>query len=142
MAKKRKTDRQDNLWAHADLIQEGLENGLYIPILRRLALAGHVDGMVTLANCLPDAGKISEGFSRSGLLYRAFKRGSSTAAQNLAMDAFNRGYMQGYRLWLGRSARLGDKDSALELRRFETRLPHGDARAIGRRRPYRAYDFE
>jgi hypothetical protein len=58
------------------------------------------------------------------------------------MNAFNRGDMLGYRCWLARGARAGDRDALRELRRFETRLPHKNAARVRRRRPYRRYDFE
>jgi TPR repeat protein len=74
------------------------------------------------------------------LNYRAFRQGDATAAYNLAMHYFNRRDLNGYRRWLGRAARAGDEDAAKQLRRFETRLPHGAAHDIRRGHPYRKYD--
>ena len=63
--------------------------------------------------------------------------GDANGAQHLAMDAFNRRDLTGYRTWLRRAAKLGDADCRAELRRFEIRLPHKTAFAIHRGRPLR-----
>lgn len=111
-----------------------------MPILWHLALRRYQFAMLELSQRVEPAGRISDPFSSAGLAYRAYRLGLSFGAQNLAMDCFNRGDLAGYRKWLGRAARAADEDAARELRRFETRLPHGDAGRIGRKRPYRSYD--
>jgi hypothetical protein len=131
--------RADRMYERADAILDGQRNGHGEPILWHLALRRHVDGMLALAGRLA-AGRAADPFSGTGLARRAFRLGSDRAGQHLAMDCFNRGDLAGYRRWLGRAARAGDEEAAAELRRYETRLPHGAAGDIGRRRPYRASD--
>jgi len=113
-----------------------------MPILWHLALGHHAGIMVTLASTFPVPGRLADGFSQAGLCYRAWRLGNPYGAQHLAMHAFNTYNMRGYRTWLRRAANAGDKDSARELKRFETRLPHANARSVRRRRPYRKSDFE
>ena len=98
--------------------------------------------MVDLASTFPVPGRLADGFSQAGLCYRAWRLGYGYGAQHLAMNAFNTYDMHGYRTWLRRAANAGDKDSARELKRFETRLPHANARRVGRKRPHRKSDFE
>jgi hypothetical protein len=66
--------------------------------------------------------------------------GNVLGAQHLAVDHFNRGDLGGYRKWLQRAALRGDADAARKLRRFEIRLPHGNAAKNGRKRPARKDD--
>lgn len=132
--------KADRLYRRLFDIREQHAIGLWLPIARHLALRQHPEAMVVLANWLTDAGaagKPADGASPSGLLRRAHRAGDSVAAQNLAMDCFNRGDLQGYRHWLRRAARGGDTDAGRELRCFETRQPSGAARKIGRLRPLR-----
>ena len=131
--------KRDKLWSRYWAIKDFHGNGLLEPILWHLALKGDVSAMVTLADTFGSGGKMSDGFSRSGLYYRADKGGYEYAAQHLAMDAFNRRDLASYRYWLTRASRF-DPDEMRELKRFETRLPHRTAREIGRGRPYRKYD--
>jgi hypothetical protein len=56
------------------------------------------------------------------------------------MACFNKGDLAGYRFWLHRGAGAGDEEAAIELRRFEMRLPHAAARKLKRLRPYRVSD--
>ncbi|WP_419809197.1 hypothetical protein [Sphingomonas sp.] len=79
-------------------------------------------------------------FSAAGLGYRALRQGDPTGAYNLAMSSFNRRNLRGYRHWLRLAANAGDEDARQQLRRFETRLPHGAARDIRRGRPRRLSD--
>jgi len=109
-------------------------------ILWHLALRQDRYAMTELSRRLNDEGPSGDPFSSFGLAYRAFRLGDAIAAQNLALGCFNRRDLQGYRRWLRRAARLGDADAKSELRRFETRLPHGAAHDIGRGRPYKRYD--
>ena len=67
-------------------------------------------------------------------------KGDVRAANNAAMSCFNRNDMIGYRRWLRRAARAGDVMAAKQLRRFETRLWHADARKVGRPRPEQRRD--
>jgi len=69
-------------------------------------------------------------YSAAGLARRAFRKGDPIAAYNIAMSCFNRGDLKGYRYWLHRAVQSGDDDAKEQLRRFETRLPHGAARDI------------
>lgn len=132
----------DALYARAIDIQDRRKMGFAVPILYRLALRGMPEAMVVLAQEFDNTGRMADPFSQSGLCRRAWRRGYATGAQNLAADCFNRHDLQGYRHWLGRAARAGDPYAARELRRFETRLPHRNAREIGRGRPYRKHDLE
>ena len=79
-------------------------------------------------------------YSSAGLSYRALRLGDPTAAYNMAATCFNRRDLQGYRHWLRLAAKAGNVEAGQQLRRFETRLPHGVARAINRARMWRAYD--
>jgi len=112
---------------------------MFTPILWHLALSGDLTAKTTLADTFEESGRIADAFSRAGLYYRADKGGYEHAAQHLAMDAFNRGDLKSYRYWLRRAARF-DSAYLRELKRFETRLPHGIAHEIKRGRPYRRYD--
>ena len=80
---------------------------------------------------------MGDSFSPLGLMYRAYGKGDRLAAQNLALSYFNIGSLGGYRHWLAKGARAGDLEAADELKRFETRKPHGLAKRIGRLRPKR-----
>ena len=133
---------RDALWLRYHAIAHDHANGLYVPILWHLALRGDSDAMISLADTFERPGRYSDGFSQAGLCYRAWRAGYAYGAQHLAMVAFNRGDMVGYRLWLNRAGRAGDADSARQHRRFETRLPHEAARRIRRKRPLRRYDLE
>ncbi|MBB4837687.1 MULTISPECIES: hypothetical protein [Sphingomonas] len=138
--------REDRLFERARAIMQRRANGHYRPILRHLARRGHAHAMLELAglfsqgNDPADLGVMSRAGTPAWLYRRVWMRGgpyACLAAQNLAMSRFNIGDLHGYRLWLRRAQMLGDNDSGLELDRFETRLPFGDARAIGRGRPWR-----
>lgn len=115
---------------------DGRAHGLGMPVLWHLALRRYGPAMGELATRFDDGGPIANPFSSRGLAYRAFKLGETWAAQNLAMQHFNRNDLQGYRYWLHRAARAGDEEARMMLKRFETRLPHGAAGDIGRKRPY------
>ena len=132
--------KADRLFARACAIQERKAHGHYEPILRHLALRGHVWGMSELSRIFDPSGRMSQPFSAAGLNRRAWRAGNGTAARNQAMTCFNRLDLTGYRYWLWRAARVGDEESATELRRFETRLPHETARSIGRHRPDLPHD--
>ena len=128
--------KRERLWARYWSIKDSHGNGLLEPILWHLALGGDYSAMVTLGDTFGSSGRLSDGFSRAGLYYRADKGGYIYAAQHLAMDAFNRGDLSSYRHWLRRAAHFDPADSQ-QLKRFETRLPHRSAHEIGRGRPYR-----
>lgn len=125
----------DRLLARYWRIRDDHGNGHATPILWHLALRGETSAMVLLAQAFASPGRLADPFSQSGLCYRAFRKGDPTAAQNLAVDAFNRGNLARYRFWIARAAALGDVDAAQELRRFELRLPHAKAGLSGRKRP-------
>lgn len=131
---------EDRLYERAMTILDGGGVGMGEPILWHLALRRHADAMLALAARLGRQGKTADAFSPDGLEYRAYRLGAEQAGQHIAMTRFNRNDLQGYRLWLRRATRGGDRDAALELRLFETRLPHSAARRIKRCRPYRPSD--
>ncbi|HET9512170.1 MAG TPA: hypothetical protein VFO80_13560, partial [Sphingomonas sp.] len=124
---------QDRIYRRAMAIYEGRANGFWLPMIRRLAHAHMPEALTLLAD--------HEHRSRRSEMLRAYRLawrlGSSTGAYNRAIDAFNRRHLAQYRLWLRRAANAGDREAADAYRRFETRLPHADARVIGRHRPYR-----
>ncbi|NML07764.1 hypothetical protein [Sphingomonas sp. G-3-2-10] len=141
-----KPDREDRLYDRAEAISEGRLNGLYMPILRGLALRKHHRAMLRLAgvftqdNSRADLGSAARVGDPAWLYRRVWRLGGEYArfaAQNMAMSLFNIGDLQGYRSWLHRGAELGDQDAGLQLECFETRLSHGAARQIGRGRPMR-----
>ena len=115
--------------------------GVWLPIMRHLALRDHVDAMIELADWLSvpntreSLGVAADAFGAAGLYRRAYRKGDARAARNMAMSCFNRDDLAGYRRWLRLAASAGDRDSAAEIKRFETRLWHGAARDIGRGRP-------
>lgn len=132
-------DRADRLYAEALDIQEGRAPGLWLPRMRHLAFRDHGYAMVELARWHADLG--GEDDPRALRLYRrAYRLGHAQAAQHLAMGCFNRGDMKGYRYWLAQGAKAGDEEAARERRCFETRLPHDDARKVGRLRPWHKRD--
>lgn len=133
--------KADRLWARYWGIRDSHQIGHRMPILWHLAISGDTDAMVELGSELEKAGRIADRFSQSGRAYAAYRRGSPLGAQHLAMDAFNRNDLGGYRHWLNKAARLGDHEAGRELRRFEVRLPHTNAALIYRKRPYRKSDF-
>lgn len=94
--------------------------------------------MTELARRLASGGSLADTYSPRGLARRAYRQGDGMGAYSLAMDYFNSGDLQGYRYWLGRAAAAGDYDAGAQLRRFETRLPHGAAHDIRRGRPVRS----
>lgn len=130
-------DKLDRLWERYWKITDQHGNGYATSILWHLALRRHTGAMTVLSSRLDREGRISDAFSQAGLAYRAFRCGDPIGANHLAMNGFNRRDLARYRYWLARAARGGDDDAFCELRRFETRLPHSDARAISRRRPLR-----
>lgn len=132
-------DRADRLYAEALDIQEGRKLGLWLPRMRHLALRDHGYAMVELARFHAEQGSDRDPLARR-LYLRAFRQGHTQAAQHLAMGSFNRGDMKGYRYWLAQGAKAGDEDAQRERRFFETRLPHLDARKVGRLRPWHKRD--
>lgn len=134
---------QDRLYLKALTIRHERRIGLWLPIMWHLALRGHAGAMTELADWFSDGnkakafGRLADPFSAAGLYRRAVKKGHSIAGFNAAMSCFNRNDMIGYRDWLRQAASAGDGDARDELRRFETRLPHSDARKVGRLRPDR-----
>lgn len=133
--------KSDRLWAKYWGIRDNHRNGHRMPILRHLSLAGDTTAMVELSSETTGGGRIADRFSQRGLAYAAYLRGNSLGAQHLAMDAFNRNNLGGYRHWLNKAAQSGDYEAGQELRRFEVRLPHASAAAIRRKRPYRRSDL-
>jgi hypothetical protein len=133
-------EKMNRLWEQYWKITDQHGNGYATPILWHLAFRGHTGAMTVLSSIYDREGRIAQPFSQAGLAYRAYRRGDPIGANHLAMNGFNRGNLACYRYWLARAARAGDKEALRELRRFETRLPHGDAKTIGRGRPWRSYD--
>jgi hypothetical protein len=136
MKHSKRQDYLDSLFLHALDIHDLRANGHYMPILRSLSMRKHEHAMLMLASYIRLGGRICDAGSGLWLLHRAYKRGSVVAAQNLAMEYFNRDDMTGYRHWLNKAARMNDLDSVFELGHFATRLPHGNARFIKRHRPW------
>ena len=125
----------------ADAWHNGLSPGDGMGLLWHLALRRYPSAMTELSRRIGEDGlPIADSFSSAGLAYRAFRLGDPAAAYNFAMTCFNRRDLQGYRRWLRRAAEAGDDDAARQLRRFETRLPHGAARDIRRGRSRKDYD--
>ncbi|HEX8414648.1 MAG TPA: hypothetical protein VF637_12305 [Sphingomicrobium sp.] len=125
----------------ADAWHNGRSLGDGMGLLWHLALRRYPSAMTELSRRIgEDRLSAADPFSAAGLNYRAFRRGDPLAAYNAAMSCFNRGDLRGYRQWLGRAARAGDEEALQQLRRFETRLPHGAAHDIRRGRPRRDYD--
>lgn len=133
--------KADRLWARYWGIRDSHQIGHRMPILWHLAISGDTDAMVELGSELGKVGRIADRFSQSGLAYAAYRRGNPLGAQHLALDAFNRNDLRGYRHWLNKAARLGDHEAGRELRRFEVRLAHTNAALIHRKRPPRKSDF-
>ena len=132
--------RLTRLYTRAVDIQDGKAKGFWLPIMWHLALRGHTDAMIQLANWYSSdksLGATSDPFSPAGLYRRAYRAGDAMAAGNLALSYFNLNNLRGYRHWLWRAAMAGDVDAAEEIERFETRLPHSTARDIRRHRPVR-----
>lgn len=139
MRYKTESRQRDVLWARYWAIKDERGRGFQTPILWHLVLGGDASAMTELADTFPKAGRMADCSSRSGLYRRADRGGYAYAAQHLAMDAFNRNDLASYRHWLRRAARF-DPDCLRQLKRFETRLPHETAKAVGRKRPWRDYD--
>jgi hypothetical protein len=142
MSDERRTDR---LYRRALEIREAHAHGFWVPIMQHLALRGHVEAMVDLADWYSGSdgnslGIASDSFSAAGLCRRAYRKGDARAARNLALGCFNNNDLPGYRQWMRRAGQAGDVDSVMEARRFETRLWHGAARKIGRGRPWHKRD--
>ena len=133
--------RQDRLWSRYWGIRDNHQNGYAMPIIWHLALRSDPMAMLELGSTFDKPGRIADPFSQEELAYRAFRLGDPSGPQHLAMNAFNKGDLGRYRFWLARGAKFGDADAARELRRFELRLPHTNARLIGRKRPHRRSDF-
>jgi hypothetical protein len=137
---------EDRLYLKGLTIRHERSVGLWLPIMRHLALRGHTGAMVELADWFSGAdgageiGKACDVTSPAGLYRRAYRKGNAMAARNMAVSCFNRSDMAGYRRWLGLAARAGDAESAQELRYFETRLWHGSARKVRRLRPVQKRD--
>jgi len=133
--------KQQRLWSRYWGIRDDHQNGFATSIVWHLALRRDPLAMTELGSTFERPGRIADSFSQEGLAYRAFRHGHPNGAQHLAMNAFNRRDLAGYRYWLARAAKSGDRDALCELRRFEVRLPHTNARRIGRKRPHRRADF-
>ena len=134
--------KTDRLWARYWGIRDDHQIGHHMPILRHLSLKGDTNAMVEWSNELGTVGRVADRFTQSGLAYAAYRRGNPLGAQHLAMNAFNRNDLWGYRYWLQKAARLGNYSAGQELRRFEIRLPHSNAALIRRKRPHRLSDFQ
>lgn len=127
--------RLTNAWIN------GLSPGDGMGLLWHLALRHYPSAMTELSRRIGEDGlSAADPYSSAGLCYRALRQGDPTAAHNMAMTCFNRRDLQGYRHWLRLAAKAGDEEAGQQLRRFETRLPHGVAREINRGRRWRAYD--
>jgi hypothetical protein len=141
---KRSSEADDQLYVRAIDILYGKARGLWWPKIRALALRGHVDAMIELADWLADddeqAGAAANPFSAAGLYRRAYRKGEPRAAHNLAMTCFNRNDLTGYRTWMRKAGSAGDNAARAEAARFETRLPHRNAARIGRHRPHQRRD--
>lgn len=125
----------------ADAWCNGLSPGDGMGLLWHLALRRYPSAITELSRRIGEDGRsAAEPFSAAGLAHRALRRGDPVAAYNAAISCFNRRDFRGYRHWLRLAVNAGDKDARRQLRRFETRLPHGAARDIGRGRPRRDYD--
>jgi len=110
-------------------------------LTRHLALRGDPDAATELERLSLDRRSASRALSSAALARNAAVRGHwPTAAYNIAIQRFNNRDLQGYRTWLRRAVRNGYDDAQVQLRHFETRLPHGAARDIRRGRPRRSYD--
>lgn len=138
--------KADRLCLKALQVREGSRRGLWIPIIQHLALRGHAEAMIELANWYSETnplhglGTAADSHSAVGLYRRAYRKGDPRAAHNMAMTCFNLGDLRGYRHWLRQAAVTGDDDAAKQLRHFETRLWHGAARKIRRLRPIQKRD--
>lgn len=131
----------DKLQRLADVWHDGLSPGDGMALLWHLALRRYPSAMTELSRRIGEDGlSAADPFSAAGLSHRALKQGDSLAAYNRAMRCFNLCDLRGYRHWLGLAAKAGDESAQLQLRRFETRLPHPAAHDIRRGRPRRAYD--
>ena len=131
----------DRLQRLADAWHNGLSPGDGMGLLWHLALRRYPSAMTELSRRIGEDGlSAADPFSAAGLAYRALRQGDPVAAYNLAMSCFNRRDLSGYRHWLRLAAQAGDEGADEQLRRFETRLPHGAARDIRRGRPRQAYD--
>jgi hypothetical protein len=135
----RSSKSAERLYQQALNIQYGKERGLWLPKMTALALRGHSDAMVDLADWLAgddsELGSAAASLSAASLYNRAYRKGNARAAHNLAMTLFNRNDLFGYRKWMRKAARAGDDAARLQVARFEIRLPHAAARKIGRKRP-------
>ncbi|MES2338555.1 MAG: hypothetical protein V4537_10700 [Pseudomonadota bacterium] len=120
--------------------------GLWLPIIWHLALRGHSAAMIELAAWFSSGGdrramgRIADRFSAAGLYRRALRQGDERAAQHLAMAAFNQNDLAGYRHWLRMAFKAGSAISGVEASCFEQRLPHANARKVGRLRPLQKRD--
>ncbi|WP_156347459.1 MULTISPECIES: hypothetical protein [unclassified Sphingomonas] len=136
----------DRLYLRALAIRYEGHRGLWMPIMWHLALRGYPGAMIELADwfsyyaSFEGMGTAADAFSAVGLYRRAYVKGDTRAAQNLAVSYFNRGDLNGYRTWLRRAVRAGDTEAKAQLRYFELRLPHRQARKIGRLRPMQKRD--
>jgi hypothetical protein len=137
---------EDRLYLKALAVRYEQRPGLWLPILWHLALRGHSGAMIDLAdwfsgdNSAHAFGTPADAFSPARLYYRAYSLGDPRAASNAAMSCFNRNDMIGYRQWLRRGAKVGDAEASRQLRHFETRLWHSDARKVRRLRPEQKRD--
>jgi hypothetical protein len=114
--------------------------GTGVPLVRHLALRGVPDAMTELSRLAVDRRSRAIALSADAMAHHVALKGYPPAAYNLAMQRFNAGDLQGYRRWLRQAAKASDGHAMRQLARFETRLPHGAARDLGRGRPYRWYD--
>lgn len=136
----------DRLYLKALATRYERHTGLWRPIIWHLALRGHTGAMIELAdwysrdNSAKAFGTPADAFSPAGLYYRAYRKGDARAATNAAMSCFNRNDMAGYRQWLRRASKTGDREATEQLRYFETRLWHSAARKIHRLRPEQKRD--
>ncbi|HXS29255.1 MAG TPA: hypothetical protein VN755_00345, partial [Steroidobacteraceae bacterium] len=91
---KPKSETDEELYVRAIAIRDGEGCGLWLPKIRALAVRGHTDAMIELADWLADdddlGGALADPFSAIGLYRRAYRRGEPRAAHNLAMTYFNR----------------------------------------------------
>lgn len=136
----------DRLYLKALATRYERHTGLWRPIIWHLALGGHTGAMIELADwysrdsSAKSFGTPADAFSPAGLYYRAYRKGDARAATNAAMSCFNRNDMVGYRQWLRRASKTGDRHAAEQLHYFETRLWHSAARKVRRLRPEQRRD--
>lgn len=127
----RKTSKREQLFSQAELAEEIGDLNAAFDLLSRSARLGDIGAQVNLGNFYASGKGTEESFEKAARWYtRAYRNGSSSGANNLAIDLRNQGRTKEAIMWFKRAVALRDGDAAVELAKLLKKQPSGMPAAI------------